>query len=248
MANTRRVGILLLTIILIATAITCYIQPVEAASTTDVNLRMVIKYSNSYAMCNVTLKRYESMTSNMEIIDDSFKSSFTIRRMEDWEYLIKLEPGFYQVDYVGVPGMLELELTGYSQRFEVKGDKMTVYVAVDNVKDPVKMPDNWLVYGEDEQDFHIWQEQEVTTPTTPTEPNNTAPTLPTVDTESEEDPDTPSRPTAPANTESNTSQNIQQEEKSASAKVGDILFMIIIIAGLIVCSFVLLYLKKQRGA
>lgn len=252
MKTARRIITLLLAVVILCTALVTYqSEPAHAASTTDVNLRMVIKYCGSYALCNVNLKRYESMTSKMSIADDSFESNFTIRRLDNWEYKLKLEPGFYEIDYVSIPGLFDIPLTGYSKRFEVKGDQMTVYVAVDHESDPVQMPDNWLVYGEDDQSFHIWENPEPTTPSEPTEPSTpTTPdsTLPSIDTETELDPNEPSRETSPSIPTNPTKPDKQQPEQSKSAQIGDIIFLILIVAILAISALLLYHLKKRRGA
>lgn len=252
MKKLHRISAMLLVVILLFAAVIA-LKPtrVYAANTTDVNLRMVVKYSGSYALCNVTLKRYASMTSQQALQDDSFSSSFTVRRSNKWQYTLKLEPGFYEVDYVSIPGLFDVPLTGYSQRFEVKGDQMTVYVAVENAKDPVQMPDNWLVYGEDEQDFHIWHPQtptEPSTPTTPTEPSTPSPTIPTIDTDTELDPNEPTRETRPTSPSDTTKPTKPQEEPSQSAKIGDAVFLILVVILLIISVLLLYYFKKRRGA
>lgn len=246
----RIITFLLAAILLCTTLVTYQTNPAHAASTTDVNLRMVIKYCGGYALCNVTLKRYESMTSQIPINDDSFNSNFTIRRLDNWEHEIKLEPGFYEVDYVSIPGLFDIPLTGYSERFEVKGDQMTVYVAVDHESDPVQMPDNWLIYGEDNQNFHVWETPETTTPTEPTNPS--APsvpdsTLPTVDTDVEPDPDEPSRETSPSTQTKPTNPDKSQEE-TKSAQIGNIIFTVLLLLVLGISIIALFYFKKKRGA
>ncbi len=124
--------------------------------TTDVNFRIVLKNTMSERYCTVTLWRYDSMTAEEPSHDESFDSSFPIYGDRNWQKKISLEPGFYEVIGVSIPSLNPKNIRGSSERFEVKGKEMTVYVATDCAEDPVDMPENWLIYGEDNQNFYIW--------------------------------------------------------------------------------------------
>lgn len=249
MHHTKRLSTLLLTLILLLTmlsSITAF-----AAPTTAVNIRIVLRNPMKYAACTAYLERYDSMSSQEAIAEQQIP----VQRIDNWEKEVQLEPGFYQVVYVGVVGGWEIEILGTSERFEVKGDKMTVYVGVDNDEKPVTMPPNWLVYGEDDQNFGVWADDYPPNmdPSTPTEPSDpTTPTppvedLPNPDTGVEKDPNAPnhgSKPTIP-------DQDIPKAEnpkESPSVQVGNAIFYGLIAIILIVCIFLLRKVQKERGA
>lgn len=228
-----------------------------AEQTTDVNFRLVLGNTMQYASCSVKLERYATATSQEPLEDDSFNGYFSIKRTNSWEHTMKLEPGFYEIAFVSVVGGWDSDIFGKTERFEVKGDQMTVYVAVENEKEKVPMPPNWLVYGEDTQDFYIWADEiqnptEPTDPSTPDEPTEptepgTAPSLPgDVDIGVEEG-SSPERPTSSGGS-TIAPTNPTEPEQQLSAKIGDVVFYVIIFGILITCIILLKRLQKQRGA
>ncbi len=242
----------LIPILMVVIVIASMLPTAFAAEQTEVNVRLVMRSHLSYAACSVTIQQYADATSNEEIPDGA--QIFSIMRESNWEQAILLSPGFYEVTYVGITGDWKVELTGASERFEVKGDKMTVYVAVDSPEKPAQMPPNWLVYGEDEQNFGIWDPNaedpifgnpDTTTPpteTTPPEPGE----LPTPDTDVSEG-EGPNRNPEPPPVEGPSISDEPITEKP-SVKIGNIFFVVIAFGILGVCIILLRKVQKERGA
>lgn len=217
----------------------------------DVNIRLILPNYGLYASCSVMLERYDSMTSK----DAIETKQITIGRVELWERHIALEPGYWQVVDVFVLGSWSSMEWGCTQRFEVKGDEMTVYVGVDTDEHPAKMPPQWLVYGKDTQEWWLWDgTPDLTIGNKPTEP--TEPTPPTTipgeslpddpDTGKEEAdgpghgtrPDVPTLPDEPKN----------PEPVKQSVQIGNIVFYSIIGIILLVCLILWRKVQKERGA
>jgi hypothetical protein len=178
---------------------------------------------------------------------------FSIMRESNWEQAIMLNPGFYEVTYVGINGDWKAELSGASERFEVKGDKMTVYIAVDSDEKPAQMPPNWLVYGEDKQDFGIWNPSSEdpifgnpSVTSTPESESSSIEELPSTNTDVEEA-SGPDRNSEPPQT-SHVSVDAPSDEQSTSVKVGNIVFVVIAFGILGVCILLLRKIQKERGA
>lgn len=234
----------------------CMTFTVYAEGESVVNFRLVLPKYMTYSSCSVYLDKYDSMSST-ESIDST---QFSISRTGLWQREIQLEPGYYQVSYVSVIGSWSSMESGLTERFEVKGDKMTVYIAVDTKDNPAPMPDQWLVYGEDKQIFHIWDETPdfiVGNTPKPTENPNDAgnvssPTplpgenLPGVSTDTEEDPDGPGHNTKPPIPSLPPSESIQSSVKE-SAKIGDIIFYVLLGLVFVVCIFLLKKIQKDKG-
>lgn len=234
----------------------CMTSTVYAEDETDVNFRLVLPKYLSYASCAVYLDKYESMTSDIPI--DS--TQFSIGRTDFWERNLKLPPGCYQVSCVSVVGSWSAMESGVTERFEVKGDKMTVYIAVDTKDNPAPMPDQWLVYGEDKQIFHIWDETPdfiIGNTPKPTEnpngaENTSSPTplpgegLPGVSTDTEEDPNGPGHNTKPPIPSLPPSKSTQSSVNE-SAKIGDIIFYVLLGLVLVVCIFLLRKIQRDKG-
>ena len=218
----------------------------------NVTFRLVLAKYMSYASCNMRLVQYENADSDIIISENRI----TVGRTGLWEREIVLQPGHYQVTSIFVNGAWDAQESGSSPRFEVKGDKMTVYVAVDSEEQRVQMPDQWLVYGEDQQQFHLWDgtpdlmigntEAVTNQPAEPSTDTMHPEELPgDVNTDLSED-DRPARDTAPnvPNPDSPTT----NPPIKRSAQIGNIVFYTLIGTIFIVC-FILLYkIKKDRGA
>lgn len=228
-----------------------------AAGGTEVNIRLVLNDYTSYASCSVMLEKYDSMTSK-EAIDTQ---KVSIGRTDFWERKVSLEPGFYEIVHVSVLGAWSATEVGSTERFEVKGNKMTVYVAVDNDEKPAELPPQWLVYGEDNQKFHLWDGtpdfivgNDVTgVPNDPTEPQNPDVTLPGEDLP--DDPDTgteegtgPNHGTAPDVPTLPPDDGPTEEPVKQSVKIGNYLFYGIAGLCMVVCLILLRKVQKERGA
>lgn len=234
----------------------CMTSTVYAEGESVVNFRLVLPKYMTYSSCSVYLDKYDSMSSTVPI--DS--TQFSISRTGLWQREIQLEPGYYQVSYVSVVGSWSAMESGVTERFEVKGDKMTVYIAVDTKDNPAKMPDQWLIYGEDKQIFHIWDGTPDmiigNTPQPTSDPNNpeniSTPTplpgeeLPGVSTDTEEDPNGPGRNTKPP-IPSLAPQKPTQSSVNKSAKIGDIIFYILLGLVFVACIFLLRKIQRDRG-
>lgn len=242
----RKYGALLL-IVAMLISILCPATPVAAADTTQVTFRVVSLHHLSTAWCNVFLSQYPDMTSMMDISDGSFKPQFTISRIANWEYTLELNPGFYEIRVV-LPGLTDDPVVSDTPRFEVKGDKMTVYICAEDSVEKVPRPDEWLVYGEDSQDFFIWADE------SDASSEDTSPDINTsVDVESLPEFDNSNVPEdPPARPEVSTPQTEEtdkpEESKTQSAKIGDYLFIGIALALLAICLILLHRQQKRRGA
>lgn len=249
MKHLQRIGSLCLSLMLLF----CIVNVNALADdTTDVNFRFILNDYMSYASCSVYVSEFETADSDIALN----RFTFSVSRTEMWERKLQLTPGFYEITYVSILGSWDATVFGSTERFEVKGDKMTVYVGVDNENDPVQMPEQWVVYGEDNQEFHIWdgtpgyRNDEDDTKPDDTEP----PTIPggielpgDVDTGTEKDPNAPNRPTAPTIPEQ--PRPITPDEPiKPSAKIGNIVFYLLAGLIMVVCLFLLRKIQKERGA
>lgn len=254
MKHLQRVFALCFSLILI---LGCAIQLTAFAdTTTDVNIRLILPQYGTYASCSVLLEQYETMTSPEPIST----RQVSIGRVEIWERTIPLKQGCWKIADVFVLGSWSAMEYGNTERFEVKGDKMTVYVGVDTDEHPAKMPPQWLIYGEDTQKWWLWDGtpdlivgNEPTAPTEPTEPTESNPihgeSLPgDHDTGVEEDPSGPNHgtrpffPTLPDDTQK------PQEPVKKSVKIGNIVFYLIIGLIFLVCLILRRKVQKERGA
>lgn len=230
------------------------IQPTAMAdTTTEVNIRLILPQYGAYASCSVILEQYESMESTQPITT----KQVSIGRVEIWERSVPLEPGYWQIVDVFVLGSWSAMEYGNTERFEVKGDKMTVYVGVDTDEHPAKMPPQWLIYGEDAQKWWLWDGtpdlvigNEPTTPTEPTPPE-TVPgeSLPgNTDTGTEEDPNGPHHGTQPTIPTLPAENQKPEEPMKKSAEIGNIVFYVIIGLIFLVCLVLWRKVQKERGA
>lgn len=229
----------------------------EELPATKVTFRVVLYNHMAAATCSVQLARYANATDVAKLPNSDYENFFSIRRADNWEFTLELPAGFYEVDYVGVTGSWSVDVSGSTKRFEVKGDKMTVYIAVDNPERRVEMPPNWLVYGEDNQNFYIWD----TTPDTPVvtppdtsenpdspNPDTDTTTPPTPDTGVEENTNTPNRDPVPPASSPNITPDDDTEEKPLSAKIGDYAYIGLAVIILVVCLILYGRIRKERGA
>lgn len=251
MKHLQRVFALCFALILM---LCCFLQPAAMAdTTTEVNIRLILPQYGAYASCSVLLEQYETMESPEPIAT----RQVSIGRVEIWERKIPLEPGYWRIVDVFVLGSWSAMEYGNTERFEVKGDKMTVYVGVDTDENPAKMPPQWLIYGEDAQNWWLWDGtpdlvigNEPTEPTEPTEPS-TIPgeSLPDgPDTGKEEDPDGPHHGTKPNIPTLPDENQKPQEPIKKSVEIGNIVFYVIIGFIFLVCLILLRKVQKERGA
>ena len=254
MKHLQRIFSLCFALIILVSCMT--INVAHADGGTTVNFRLVLSRYMNYASCQVFIEQYENMTSK----DCIGTRQLSIGRTDLWQGEIELEPGFYQVTYVSVLGSWDARDSGSTERFEVKGDKMTVYVAVDTDDKPAELPPQWLVYGEDDQKFHLWDDTPDLIPgNDPTEPGDTTePTDPSTPPSGEDlptDPDTgtqegqgpnhgerPDVPTLPNEGEQ------QDPPVKKSVQIGNIVFYSVIALIFIVCFILLRKIQKDRGA
>lgn len=251
MKHLQRVFALCFSLMLI---LGCAMQPTALAdTTTDVNIRLILPQYGAYASCSVLLEQYETMESTEPIAT----KQVSIGRVEIWERTVPLEPGYWRIVDVFVLGSWSAMEYGDTERFEVKGDKMTVYVGVDTDEYPAKMPPQWLIYGEDTQKWWLWDGtpdlvigNEPTEPTEPTEPS-TVPgeSLPgDPDTETEEDPNGPQHGTKPTIPTLPEDPNTPQKPIKQSVKIGNIVFYGIIGLIFLICLILWRKVQKERGA
>lgn len=238
--------VLVCTIMLLITLVT----PVLAENETSVNFRTVLWGPMKYANCSVWVAQYASPTDDTPI--NSF--SFAVSRVDNWQFTKKMSPGYYKVTFVSIEGQWQSPIFGHTDMFEVHGDKMTVYIAVQDDDDPVNMPDEWLVYGEDTQNFYIWETESTNDTSDIIESNDTGIPNTSVNVDDlpghDTDIDVVEQETrhddtliiSPAQTDS-----VLQDERP-SVQIGNIIYTGLTI-GLLITSVILLHvLKKRRGA
>ncbi len=253
MKHLQRVFALCLTLIVLLGCMTAGVAFADGG--TKVNFRLVLHKYMSYSSCTVHLEQYADMTSETPINTQQF----SIGSSDLWEREVELEPGFYEVTYVSVLGSWQAREHGNTERFEVKGDIMTVYIAVDTDDKPAELPPQWLVYGEDTQKHHLWDgnpdfiigngDEETTKPT---EPDTTDPvpgeTLPEGGDNGTEEGDGPNRPDAPTAPSMPDDNDKPEEPVKDSVRIGNIVFYVAIALIFVVCFILLRKIQKERGA
>ena len=119
---------------------------------TSVTFRVSLKNWGNYASANVYLYRYASLE-DKEQMDEV--QSFSIYRNNKWQTTKLIEPGYYAA-FTSPNNAMGKNTSCFTSIFEVKGDKMTVYMC-NNIDEAIApCPEQWLVYGEDTQEFYIW--------------------------------------------------------------------------------------------
>lgn len=249
MKHMQRVLALFVTMIILVGCLTTGVAFADGG--TKVNIRLVLNKYMSYSSCSVTLEQYADMTSQTPINT----KQVSIGATELWEREIELEPGFWRIANVSVLGSWQAQEHGSTERFEVKGDLMTVYVAVDTDDKPATLPPQWLVYGEDNQKHHLWDGtpdmiigNEPTEPTEPSDPTEPIPgeTLPGDGDNGTEEDDRPNRPTVPdLPDDPGTS---PEKPVKQSVKIGNMVFYAMLGLIFIVCFILLRKIQKERGA
>lgn len=226
---------------------------VHAAAQTEVTFRMSLNEWGNYASANIYLYHYASPDDDQPLDD---VKTFPMYRVAKWEATEKVEPGYYvAVAYPTNAMAKDHHFTPMTDLFEVTGEKMTVYICVDIDDKIAPKPDQWLVYGDDPQDFFIWggpedPDNRFTETSDPgDEPSSTTDPegekIPEIDTEvvpahrheTTTDPVTPTTD-VPSN----------PPEEKLSAKIGTYIFYAIIGVAGVGGAIALYIMRKRRGA
>lgn len=254
----KRISVLL-SILFICMICISSIPLVYAADTTSITVRVCYYSVGQYPATTIVFERYTSMDSAepyKRYYQDSEGRDFFANRSDLHQTTVKLEPGYYDI-IVFPQNAWSTDAEGKTERFEVRGDIMTVYVACDTPDYPAPMPPEWLVYGEDNQNFSIWgsgslwvdpeDRPTVSTTSDPENPGGTTPpeSLPPENTSVEPIPDDSSATIPPDNSKIPERQN---ETESKSATIGTWIFTGFLILSAIVCGFILIRLRRKRGA
>lgn len=243
---------IILTLLLVAT-ITVPALAATEDTLTPVTFRLSLYNYLSGASCEVSLSRFANATDETPIDSGIAPSYFSMQRAYNWELTLPLPDGFYEVTYVSMTGNWENYICGHSPRFEVKGDEVTVYIAVDNPKYPAPMPENWLVYGEDTQNFYIWDESttEMTTPdsTPESKPVETQP-LPEISSGDNNEITTLSPPdtSSPNETSTDSSETTKEPDPPLSVTIGNYIYIGFAFALLFASLYLYIRTQKKRGA
>lgn len=238
MTRCTKLMVFLLSLILLVSTFSAI---VSADGTTEVTFRMVYYSPGGFASTTLYIYRYSSLDATEPY--DRIKAG--ILRSDNQQWIFQLEPGFYSAKAYPEGGW-EYSLSGSTDIFEVRGDKMTVYVPVESEEYPAPRPDQWLVYGEDNQNFYIWASEE------PSEPESSenetshisGESLPDIDTSVEIIETTSIVPT-PSREESIAHDS--SEEEKTSVKVGNYIFSGIVIILLLASIIALYVIRKKRG-
>ena len=160
---TERVCLFLAVITLLTVFVSSAVLSASADDGTDVRFRVVLPNDRVWRLvsCTLSVTRYTDGSYSTPMVDDEgFNYVYFIRKVYRDNYWQKtvdtLPPGFYRITNVSFDNSWDRICNGESDGFEVKGDKMTVYVGAHETGKTVEMPEQWLVYGEDTQEFGIW--------------------------------------------------------------------------------------------
>lgn len=156
------VVVTLLTVVALSATIS-----VSADDNTEVRFRVVLPNDRVWRLvsCTLSVTRYTDNTYTTPMVDDEgFNYVYFIRKVyrdNYWQRTVDTLPhGFYKVTNVSFDNSWDRICYGETDGFEIKGDKMTVYVGAHETGKTVEMPEQWLVYGEDTQEFGIWASKE----------------------------------------------------------------------------------------
>lgn len=136
------------------------------SSITEVTFRIVLEREkvSKLAEANITLCRYTDNTYSSPMqgeYGDIIYRINNIPRESPWQITVKgLPRGYYKIIDVNFSNNWKISFDVDEPCFEVKGDKMTVYIGSPEKGNTVDMPEQWLVYGEDDQNFGIWAEED----------------------------------------------------------------------------------------
>lgn len=248
MTKSAKFLVVLVLVVCICCTIPAFAETEE--TTTPVTIRLSLKHYLSGASCNVILSRFANATDTTPIDPGNAPTNLSILRGRNWQLTLNLPDGFYEVSSVTMTGNWDNPVFGRSPRFEVKGDSVTVYVAVENLNSPAPMPENWLVYGEDNQNFHIWAETTSDDNTTGPTPGVDTTTPPSVDTG--DLPDVPTGDTDIITMTPDTSvvvpdtsdETTQTPEEPLLRKIGNYFYPIL--ALVLLCASLFLYIWTQK--
>lgn len=249
--------------VVLAMILACSIVGVQADNQCEVRIRVVYKNQYKDAECDIEVYHIESNDIHSAVLG-GFSDTLLCPKCEG-TYM--LDPGFYYVKAVTL-NILD-EAGGLSDVFEVKGDKMTVYVPCSAVYVPddcsdiftdvsfeeIPMPDNPIVYGECSDDFGWWAwdakwdaiESSIAAQEKSSESSTASSTEPVESSEVEE---SNTKSTAESIVESSVESTVESEtsKEPTSKKIGNIIFYSILGLVIVVAGVGLWVIRKRRNA